>query len=173
MNIRKFELLRACKLTDVHAAPTLNKSLANHHHLFILLFFLHSSALPRLVMSGKAPPRAPRALLNSLVAGSSASVAQPPNAPSSSRLGAAPPTGPRSLSSRHVPAHIPPKGSPPKPYVNGHGSPPAGSAGAPAPPTGPSARFSHKGKSVDNNWPNQPGSTSSGAGSSSGVMVVY
>ncbi|PSR81754.1 hypothetical protein PHLCEN_2v6263 [Hermanssonia centrifuga] len=120
-------------------------------------------------MSGKAPPRAPRALLNSLVAGSSASVAQPPNAPSSSRLGAAPPTGPRSLSSRHVPAHIPPKGSPPKPYVNGHGSPPAGSAGAPAPPTGPSARFSHKGKSVDNNWPNQPGSTSSGAGSSSGL----
>ncbi|KII91725.1 hypothetical protein PLICRDRAFT_518887 [Plicaturopsis crispa FD-325 SS-3] len=92
-------------------------------------------------MSGKAPPRGPRALLGSLVASgsgsssasTSAATPPPPPAPAQSsstqgsRIGAAPPTGPRSL------ANAPQRGGNPKQYVNGHAvhSPPA--------PTGPSA----------------------------------
>ncbi|EKM57176.1 uncharacterized protein PHACADRAFT_142398 [Phanerochaete carnosa HHB-10118-sp] len=100
-------------------------------------------------MSGKAPPRAPRALLNSFVpsAGSS-TAAQPSNAPSSSRLGATPPTGPRSLTQRASTILQPPTA--PSKYVNGHSVFPSGPAGG-APPKGPSA-MRNKGKQFENSW---------------------
>ncbi|KIP04033.1 hypothetical protein PHLGIDRAFT_212719 [Phlebiopsis gigantea 11061_1 CR5-6] len=95
-------------------------------------------------MSGKAPPRAPRALLGSLVPSAGSSSASQPSA---SRLGATPPTGPRSLTQRvNVPIQ-PPKA--PK-YVNGHSTHPSGSAGT-VPPTGPSA-LRNKGKQLENSW---------------------
>ncbi|OBZ76712.1 hypothetical protein A0H81_03228 [Grifola frondosa] len=108
-------------------------------------------------MSGKAPPRAPRALLNSLagsaVASSSATV---PSASTSTRIGAAPPTGPRSLVNGNVPAGPSAlRGGRGKPYVNGYGGIPTGPAAA-TPPTGPSPRYSQKGKQVETGW-SQPG----------------
>ncbi|KAI0340456.1 hypothetical protein BDW22DRAFT_1486284 [Trametopsis cervina] len=120
------------------------------------------------MMSGKAPPRAPRALLHTFQASGVSS--QPAN-PSNPRLGATPPTGPRSLVSQQRPLPQGPKASlTAKPYVNGQVSPSNDSASpaVPTPPTGPSARYtSYKGKQVDgatvSNTLNQPGSSASGS----------
>ncbi|KAH9854604.1 hypothetical protein C2E23DRAFT_817177 [Lenzites betulinus] len=74
-------------------------------------------------MSGKAPPRAPRALLNSLPGSSAiANASTTPGASSTSRIGATPPTGPRSL----VNAQAALRARSGKPYLNGHGSVPTG-----------------------------------------------
>ncbi|CAL1709865.1 unnamed protein product [Somion occarium] len=101
-------------------------------------------------MSGKAPPRAPRALLNSLAASATASSATPgpPSGPaaSSSKLGAAPPTGPRSL--LNVRTIHAPKGPRADGFANGH----VASTASASPPTGPSARYSQKGKQVEIAW---------------------
>ncbi|TBU22442.1 hypothetical protein BD311DRAFT_144092 [Dichomitus squalens] len=98
-------------------------------------------------MSGKAPPRAPRALLNSLhgsaAAAAATSSSTPPSAPSNSRIGATPPTGPRSLLNGQAGS----RGRGGKSYVNGHAGVPTGPASTP--PTGPSAL---KGKQVDIGW---------------------
>ncbi|KZT22302.1 hypothetical protein NEOLEDRAFT_1181040 [Neolentinus lepideus HHB14362 ss-1] len=60
-------------------------------------------------MSGKAPPKGPRALLNSLaaasVSSSPATAPTPVPTPSTSRLGAPPPTGPRSLTKGYASAN--------------------------------------------------------------------
>ncbi|KAK7050016.1 histone methyltransferase set1 [Paramarasmius palmivorus] len=81
-------------------------------------------------MSGKAPPKGPRALLASMPGGgvqASQSQASPPQGPASSRIGATPPTGPRSLMNGQFRGGfgggIGPKG---KPFINGygHGHPP-------------------------------------------------
>ncbi|KAF9238992.1 hypothetical protein BU15DRAFT_88198 [Melanogaster broomeanus] len=103
-------------------------------------------------MSGKAPPRGPRALLSSLLTTSSASQASVSTASTStspggtsSKIGAPPPTGPRSLLNG-IPTQ--PRGKPTtKPLVNGY-SPPA--------PTGP--RSSQKGKEVESGWSSSGGS---------------
>ncbi|KAM5545913.1 hypothetical protein V8D89_000039 [Ganoderma adspersum] len=91
-------------------------------------------------MSGKAPPRAPRALLNSLhgssAAAASASSSSNPSTSSASRIGATPPTGPRSLLNGQAGA----RGRGGKPYVNGHAGIPTGPAVAPS---------AFKGKQVD------------------------
>ena len=116
-------------------------------------------------MSGKAPPRAPRALLNSLgtsaAAGSSATPSQPsPSTASSSRLGATPPTGPRSLAIGRAPPQAPkgPRADTLTNGVNGH----VASSG-PSPPTGPSAsRYSQKGKHVEISWKSRPSPDPSG-----------
>ncbi|KAF9255859.1 hypothetical protein L218DRAFT_302622 [Marasmius fiardii PR-910] len=78
-------------------------------------------------MSGKAPPKGPRALLASMPGGVPPSGPQQQQHSSSnltmaSRIGAAPPTGPRSLMNGHFRGGGP-KG---KPYMNGHshGHPP-------------------------------------------------
>ncbi|KAJ3474647.1 hypothetical protein NLI96_g12340 [Meripilus lineatus] len=122
-------------------------------------------------MSGKAPPRAPRALLNSLNASSSSASTStatpsqpiPSSSSSSSRLGATPPTGPRSLTNPQRQLH--PQRQPlSKPFLNGHVAIPTGPAAAtPSLPTGPSARYSQKGKQVDSSYQIQhpPPSTSS------------
>lgn len=111
---------------------------------------------PSATMSGKAPPRGPRALLCSLQqhqqgqpsSSSSPSVIPPslPQTPHSSpttlstspanRIGAAPPTGPRSLTNGRQP---PPPG--PKQLLNGRSSPTIGSSGI---PTGPHALQSNR-----------------------------
>ena len=111
-------------------------------------------------MSGKAPPRAPRALLNSIHASSTAAASPSsatPGASAASRLGATPPTGPRSLLNGQAG-----RGRGGKPYVNGHAGIPTGPAAA-SPPTGPSAL---KGKQVDVPWAQQGGSSGVGAPSS-------
>ncbi|KIK99556.1 hypothetical protein PAXRUDRAFT_497522 [Paxillus rubicundulus Ve08.2h10] len=95
-------------------------------------------------MSGKVPPRGPRALLSSLTtpsasqaSTSTASTSTSPGGPPS-KIGAPPPTGPRSLLNG-IPTQ--PRGKPAtKPLVNGY---PSSSAA----PTGP--RLSHKGKQVE------------------------
>ncbi|KAL4250990.1 Histone-lysine N-methyltransferase, H3 lysine-4 specific [Abortiporus biennis] len=120
-------------------------------------------------MSGKAPPRAPRALLNSLTAQQAAQGAASatngqisstvPSAPSSSRLGATPPTGPRSLTNARFPASQAQRSGPSKPFVNGHVAIPTGPAAASSPPTGPSGKYSLKGKQVEVAWNNQAGSS--------------
>ncbi|KIO11457.1 hypothetical protein M404DRAFT_20137 [Pisolithus tinctorius Marx 270] len=103
-------------------------------------------------MSGKAPPKGPRALLSSLPAASSsaststvASSTSPGTA--SSKIGAPPPTGPRSLLNG-VPTQ-PRAYSPTKPLTNGVASSPTvgSSPNDPAAP-GPS----QKGKQVDLGW---------------------
>ncbi|KAG1822369.1 hypothetical protein EV424DRAFT_1472179 [Suillus variegatus] len=97
-------------------------------------------------MSGKAPPKGPRALLSSLPGSSSQ---QPPTSSTStsgsspgagtSKIGAPPPTGPRLLNG--VPTQ--PRGKPTgKPFVNGHVGPPIINV-----PTGP--RSTQKGKQAD------------------------
>lgn len=98
-------------------------------------------------MSGKAPPRGPRALLGSLPAGPSTPPSSAPTSPIKKI-----PTGPRSLTQQTGLF----KGVKPKPTVNGHINLPAGSSALPAksPPTGPSAllgRLSDKGKQVERN----------------------
>ncbi|KAI0686331.1 hypothetical protein BC835DRAFT_1535777 [Cytidiella melzeri] len=98
-------------------------------------------------MSGKAPPRAPRALLHSFTPSGPSN--QPTN-PTNPRLGAPPPTGPRSLQQRLPP--LGPKTPAAKPQVNGHPPQPNASVvpAGHAPSTGPSARLaSYKGKQVD------------------------
>lgn len=127
-------------------------------------------------MSGKEPPRAPRALLHTFgsaaasaassttTSATASSIASAPAGPS--RIGGIPPTGPRSLvnghsHSSHPALRVPARG---KPFVNGHGALPAGPA-AISPPTGPSARFSHKGKQVEDAWPAQ--------NASDGVNLVF
>ncbi|KAH9947799.1 hypothetical protein B0H21DRAFT_737305 [Amylocystis lapponica] len=111
-------------------------------------------------MSGKAPPRAPRALLNSLAASSSsatASTASPSPSTSATKIGGTPPTGPRILTNGHYgSAQTSLRGGRGKPFVNGHASIPTGPAAA-TPPTGP--RATQKGKQVENAW-NHPASPS-------------
>ena len=117
------------------------------------------------VMSGKAPPRGPRALLGSLPADASSSAStsthsQPASSAPTSPAKKAPPTGPRSLTNgmyNAVPTGLF-RGVKPKPMVNGHVSVPvAGPSSAglvKSPPTGPSAllgRLSDKGKQVERN----------------------
>jgi hypothetical protein len=113
-------------------------------------------------MSGKAPPRGPRALLGSLPADASSSAStsthsQPASSAPTSPTKKVPPTGPRSLTNGMYNAG-PSRGIKPKPIVNGHVSVPvAGPSNtglAKSPPTGPSAllgRLSDKGKQVERN----------------------
>jgi histone-lysine N-methyltransferase SETD1 len=129
--------------------------------------FLHSSlsVLPldivvvvqtSTTMSGKAPPRGPRALLGSLpqlqqnqTASSSSQSTNPPPQPQTpqssptalsatpvKRIGAVPPTGPRSLTNGRQP---PPPG--PKQLLNGRSSP---TSSSPIIPTGPHALQSNR-----------------------------
>ncbi|KAI0943146.1 hypothetical protein AcV7_002374 [Taiwanofungus camphoratus] len=135
-------------------------------------------------MSGKAPPRAPRALLNSLAgsaaassSSATASSASPPSAPASTRIGGVPPTGPRSLVNGHSAAgQAALRGGRGKPYVNGHSAFPAG-PGAVSPPTGP--RSLQKGKQVESGWNSQASSSGlqnsqpqlNGAGSSRNAVT--
>ncbi|KAI0314929.1 hypothetical protein OF83DRAFT_1134444 [Amylostereum chailletii] len=125
-------------------------------------------------MSGKAPPRGPRALLNSLAtspagpatAGPSTTPSQPPP-PSTSfttssnvntRLGATPPTGPRSLANGVGVQGTGRNGT--KAAVNGHSSGLNGqlkSQGT-VPPTGPSAmqgKNPARGRQVEIKWSHQ------------------
>ncbi|KAI0797389.1 hypothetical protein BC629DRAFT_267832 [Irpex lacteus] len=95
-------------------------------------------------MSGKAPPRAPRALLHTFQPSGASTQAGNPSNP---RLGATPPTGPRSLVNQH---RAPPQG--PKAFLTSKTSHPPQPNGShvPAPPSEASAKFmSHKGKQVD------------------------
>ncbi|KAK7683867.1 hypothetical protein QCA50_013245 [Cerrena zonata] len=122
-------------------------------------------------MSGKAPPRAPRALLHSLAASSSsATPSQPsPTTASSSRLGATPPTGPRSLTNARVHIQAPkgPRADTLTNGVNGHVAP-----AGPSPPTGPSAsRYSQKGKHVEISWKSKASPDPSGQQSSSQPQI--
>ena len=97
-------------------------------------------------MSGKAPPRAPRALLHSFQPSGSSTQ---PGSSSNPRLGATPPTGPRSLVSQQRP---PPQG--PKAFLsskNAHSTLPNGSSASSS--TAPAAEAnsrlpSSKGKQV-------------------------
>lgn len=110
-------------------------------------------------MSGKAPPRGPRALLNSLPAGSASPASTSSQPPSSAPTSPAKkiPTGPRSLTNgmhNVSPPTGPSRGIKSSPLVNVHVNAPAGPSTftAKAPPTGPSAllgRLSDKGKQVD------------------------
>ena len=128
-----------------------------------------SSASFGSIMSGKAPPTGPRALLNSLNGGPSkrhppqsdlSSSPHPPSTsspPSSSsptplinRIGAPPPTGPRSLLNGNT------QGRTTKSTLNGHANPLTGQSRQP--PTGPSAmqqKQPHKGKQVEIKWSDQ------------------
>ena len=103
-------------------------------------------------MSGKAPPKGPRALLSTLPASSSqqASTSTPSTSTSpgagTSKIGAPPPTGPRLLNG--VPTQ--PRGKPAgKPVVNGYVGTQTITASIHA-PTGP--RSTQKGKQVDSSW---------------------
>ena len=118
-------------------------------------------------MSGKAPPTGPRALLNSLNGCPSkrhppqsdlSSSSHPNPTPSSSsspttlinRIGAPPPTGPRSLLNGNT------QGRNAKPTLNGHTNPLTGQSRQP--PSGPSAmqqKPPHKGKQVEIKWSDQ------------------
>ncbi|KAI0269560.1 hypothetical protein BGY98DRAFT_1101126 [Russula aff. rugulosa BPL654] len=118
-------------------------------------------------MSGKAPPTGPRALLNSLNGGPSKrhppqsdlssssphpSSSSPPSQtiPLINRIGAAPPTGPRSLLNGNT------QGRTAKSALNGHTNPLTGQSRQP--PSGPSAmqqKVSHKGKQVEIKWSDQ------------------
>lgn len=118
-------------------------------------------------MSGKAPPTGPRALLNSLNGGPSKrhppqsdlssssphpSSSSPPSQtiPLINRIGAAPPTGPRSLLNGNT------QGRTAKSALNGHTNPLTGQSRQP--PSGPSAmqqKASHKGKQVEIKWSDQ------------------
>ncbi|KIJ63613.1 hypothetical protein HYDPIDRAFT_188400, partial [Hydnomerulius pinastri MD-312] len=123
-------------------------------------------------MSGKAPPRGPRALLSSLpttAATSSASQASPSTASTSTspggpshKIGAAPPTGPRSLLNG-IPTQ--PRSKPTtKPLVNGYSSSSSSPPSAPSiinAPTGP--RSSQKGKQAESGWSNSSPRLSSGS----------
>ena len=120
-------------------------------------------------MSGKAPPTGPRALLHSLNGGPSkrhppqsdlSSSPQPTPSSSSSptstslinRIGAAPPTGPRSLLNGNNNTQC----RTVKPTLNGHTNPLTGQSRQP--PTGPSAmqqKPPHKGKQVEIKWSDQ------------------
>jgi histone-lysine N-methyltransferase SETD1 len=104
-------------------------------------------------MSGKAPPKGPRALLSTLPASSSqqaststSSTSASPGA-GNSKIGAPPPTGPRLLNG--VPTQ--PRGKPPsKPLVNGYAGTQTTGASVVNAPTGP--RSTQKGKQVDSSW---------------------
>ncbi|OJA12254.1 hypothetical protein AZE42_04089, partial [Rhizopogon vesiculosus] len=104
-------------------------------------------------MSGKAPPKGPRALLSSLPASSSqqASTSSPSTSASpaagTSKIGAPPPTGPRLLNG--VPTQ--PRTKPPgKPLVNGYVGIQTTGPSITNAPTGP--RSTQKGKQVDSSW---------------------
>lgn len=111
-------------------------------------------------MSGKAPPKGPRALLNSLPkAGPSSSPPSTSTVPNSfprftTGTGATPPTGPRSLVNGSLGFAYNSQGgynagksvgalTPTRPFVNGHAHAPNALRVLPTPPTGP------KGKSID------------------------
>jgi hypothetical protein len=123
-------------------------------------------------MSGRAPPTGPRALLNSLNGGPTKRHPQqtdlfsptlpPPSSsssPSSSsptplinRIGALPPTGPRSLVNGNTQGR-----ATAKPTLNGHTNNPL-TGQSRQPPTGPSAlqqKPTHKGKQVEIKWSEQ------------------
>lgn len=121
-------------------------------------------------MSGKVPPRGPRALLGSLPASSSSSTAQPPptstrapsqanSPPTNKRIGAVPPTGPRSLSNGNHPhssSNSPFRGSQGRPK-----HPPSGHAASPAPGL-PLSRPAPKPKKVEiGGWTGASSSSSS------------
>jgi hypothetical protein len=118
------------------------------------------------IMSGKAPPTGPRALLNSLNGCPSKRHPPQPDLPSSphptstsssssqtpliNRIGAPPPTGPRSLLNGNT------QGRTAKPTLNGHSNPLTGQSRQP--PSGPSAmqqKPPHKGKQVEIKWSDQ------------------
>lgn len=120
------------------------------------------------IMSGKAPPTGPRALLNSLNGCSSkrhppqSDLSSSPHPTSSStssssptplinRIGAPPPTGPRSLLNGNT------QGRTAKPTLNGHTTNPL-TGQSRQPPSGPSAmqqKPPHKGKQVEIKWSDQ------------------
>jgi histone-lysine N-methyltransferase SETD1 len=104
-------------------------------------------------MSGKAPPKGPRALLSSLPSSSSQqALSSTPSTSASpgagtSKIGAPPPTGPRLLNG--VPTH--PRTKPPsKPLVNGYVATQTAGPNTINAPTGP--RSTQKGKQVDPLW---------------------
>lgn len=119
------------------------------------------------IMSGKAPPTGPRALLNSLNGcpskrhppqsdlsssphPTSTSTSSSSQTPLINRIGAAPPTGPRSLLNGNT------QGRTAKPTLNGHTNPLTGQSKQP--PSGPSAmqqKPPHKGKQVEIKWSDQ------------------
>jgi hypothetical protein len=121
------------------------------------------------IMSGKAPPTGPRALLNSLNGcpskrhppqsdlsssphPTSSSSSSPPT-PLINRIGAPPPTGPRSLLNGNT------QGRTAKPTSNGHTTSPL-TGQSRQPPSGPSAMQQkppppHKGKQVEIKWSDQ------------------
>ncbi|KAH8083344.1 hypothetical protein BXZ70DRAFT_958502 [Cristinia sonorae] len=130
-------------------------------------------------MSGKSPPKAPRALRGTL-GGSAASSSATPQPSSSvpvagSRLGAAPPTGPRSLIHNNL-NKAPPTGPAAsrngvaKSFPNGHVAYPPGPSGST--PTGPSQKYLQKGKHVEGNWNDQAGPSSSQANGTGGSRVA-
>lgn len=140
--------LRVCRIVGSRAPFTALIHLdTNHCHLTA---DPPSTASSCPTMSGKAPPRAPRALLHSFPP-SVASTA--PGNPTNPRLGATPPTGPRSLVSGQRPPPQGPKALAAKSNANNqHIQPNAISLPAsPGPPPVPSARSvsSQKGKQVD------------------------
>ncbi|KAF7978752.1 hypothetical protein HWV62_44772 [Athelia sp. TMB] len=128
-------------------------------------------------MSGKAPPKGPRALLGSLPTGQASSASTSTNSqPSSSSTPISPakkalPTGPRSLTNGgYNTSQTSFRGGKPKPALNGHipvGPAAASTGNAKPPPTGPSAllgRGLDKGKQAERNpisfsLPSKPQST--------------
>ncbi|KAG6331507.1 hypothetical protein ID866_7581 [Astraeus odoratus] len=107
-------------------------------------------------MSGKAPPRGPRALLSTLPASSSASHASTSTAAASSssstsptsKIGAPPPTGPRSLLNG-IPTQ--PRGHPStKPLANGFAPSSSSASSTLNPPAAP--RSAQKGKQAEVGW---------------------
>lgn len=115
-------------------------------------------------MSGKAPPKGPRALLGSLPVGQASTASTSTNSqPSSSSTPTSPakktlPTGPRSLTNgSHIVGQTPFRSGKSKPALNGHilvGPSAASTGNAKPPPTGPSAlsgRALDKGKQVERN----------------------
>jgi hypothetical protein len=127
-----------------------------------------TSASFGLAMSGKAPPTGPRALLNSLNGcpskrhppqsdlsssphPTSSSSSSPPT-PLINRIGAPPPTGPRSLLNGNT------QGRTSKPTLNGHTNTNPLTGQSRQPPSGPSAmqqKPPHKGKQVEIKWSDQ------------------
>lgn len=147
---------RACALCRNATSATLfNVSHLSPSSLSVLPLDIVVVVQTSTTMSGKAPPRGPRALLGSLQHlqqnQSASSSSLPPNllpipqtpqaSPTSlsatpiKRIGAAPPTGPRSLTN----GRQPPPG--PKLLLNGRSSP---TSGSPNIPTGPHALQSNR-----------------------------
>ena len=142
-------------------------SLSPPRPVFLAQHFTPSTANEGSPMSGKAPPRGPRALLGSQPTGASSPAStstnsQPASSAPTSPVKKAPPTGPRSLTNglhSAIPTG-PSRGVKTKPLINGHVSVPvAGPSSstvlpAKSPPTGPSAllgRLSDKGKQAERN----------------------